>query len=233
MKYFLIIITVLLIPIILHAFFKDVESSSWVDFYGGYIGSIIGTLAVLYVANLQNQEQRKLLKIQNREQKRLIDKQIEENEKHNTILFQVEQEKIMREEFKYFLNMIRDYRKNYSAYLIENEELLDNYIQSYEEKKEINIHQIEKVEKMFKLLKSEFQIQFETYSSLGYKLGRDLGFPPSLLIQSYNNNEIEWYLQNKNRNEIMQEYYHCEKMIESHIKYMVGRLREINGFNLD
>lgn len=134
MKYFLIIITVLLIPIILHAFFKDVESSSWVDFYGGYIGSIIGTLAVLYVANLQNQEQRKLLKIQNREQKRLIDKQIEENEKHNTILFQVEQEKIMREEFKYFLNMIRDYRKNYSAYLIENEELLDNYIQSYEEK---------------------------------------------------------------------------------------------------
>lgn len=30
---------------------------------------------------------------------------------------------------------------------------------------------------MFKFLKSEFQIQFETYSSLGYKLGKDLGFP--------------------------------------------------------
>lgn len=233
MKYLLIIITIFLIPIILHFLFRDVENSGWVDFYGGYIGSIIGTLAVLYVAYLQNREQRKLLEIQNNEQKRLVDKQIEENEKHNTISLQIEQEKIMRQEFKYFLNLIREYRKNYSAYLIENEELLDNYIQNYEEEKDINIQQIEKVEKMFKFLKSEFKIQFETYSSLGYKLGRDLGFPPNLLIQIYNNNEIEWYLHNKNRNEIMEEYYHCEKMIESHINYMVGRLRELNGFNLD
>lgn len=45
--------------------------------------------------------------------------------------------------------------------------------------------------------------------------------------------KIEWYLQNKNKNEIMEEYYQRKKMIESHITYMVGRLKEINGFNLD
>lgn len=65
------LLTVLLLPIPISLIissgnwlsFIDGNSTVWIGFWGSYLGGIIGTIGVIYVAHLQNKEQRDSLEI--------------------------------------------------------------------------------------------------------------------------------------------------------------------------
>ncbi|ARQ06025.1 hypothetical protein [Macrococcoides canis] len=70
------------------------DANAWLGFWGSFLGGIIGTLAVILVAYLQNNHQLKLLKIQNKEQRILNDQVInlEKQKLKNEVLMNILQE---------------------------------------------------------------------------------------------------------------------------------------------
>lgn len=57
--------------------FIEFDSSVWIGFWGSYLGGIIGTIGVIYVANLQNNKQREENEIIMAEQRELNQNQID------------------------------------------------------------------------------------------------------------------------------------------------------------
>ena len=54
------------------------SSSVWIGFWGSYLGGIIGTVGVIYVAYLQSKQQRELNRDQNEEQRKLNEEMLVE-----------------------------------------------------------------------------------------------------------------------------------------------------------
>lgn len=105
------------------------DANSWLQFWGSMLGGFIGTVAVIYVAYLQNAKQEEQLKIQNTLQEKLLDRQISENEKQNNKLYNLEQYKLKRETLINILNMLSEYEKAYNEFENGSIELLELYSQ--------------------------------------------------------------------------------------------------------
>ncbi|MGV2875333.1 hypothetical protein ROU88_05540 [Macrococcus capreoli] len=97
------------------------DANSWLQFWGSMLGGIIGTLAVIYVAHLQNAKQEEQLKIQNDKQEELLNRQLSQNEELNSKLITLEQNKIKREIYTSFLEKLVIFNKKLLAFSLEYE----------------------------------------------------------------------------------------------------------------
>lgn len=95
------------------------DANSWLGFWGSFLGGIIGTAGVIYVAYLQNREQRRLNGIQ-------ISQMKEENEKS----LQFEKDKLYRESLMLFLNQLHEYDIKLSEFKNHHEKLSTLYLHS-------------------------------------------------------------------------------------------------------
>lgn len=124
----LTIIIILTLPIIIGIFITwpkflfghtSADANSWLGFWGSFLGGIIGTAGVIYVAYLQNREQRLLNDIQ-------ISQMKEENEKS----LQFEKDKLYRESLMLFLNQLHEYDIKLSEFKNHHENLSTLYLHS-------------------------------------------------------------------------------------------------------
>ncbi len=71
----IIIVTVALIPLFLLLFFKAIDDNTWIDFFGGYLGSIISAIVAgglaFYISNAESERQRIQLDKQLEAQKKI------------------------------------------------------------------------------------------------------------------------------------------------------------------
>lgn len=71
----IIIVTVALIPLLLLLFFKAIDDNTWIDFFGGYLGSIISAIVAgglaFYISNAESERQRIQLDKQLEAQKKI------------------------------------------------------------------------------------------------------------------------------------------------------------------
>lgn len=114
--------------------FIEFDSSVWIGFWGSYLGGIIGTIGVIYVAQLQNkkhQEENEKMMI---EQRKLNQKQIEyqnfslhKTEKDNRKRLSIQTKLEMLNEFKKSLHIFKrevdDYKRDYLTLI----EAVNNY----------------------------------------------------------------------------------------------------------
>lgn len=124
----LTILIILTLPIIIGIFITwpkllfghtSADANSWLGFWGSFLGGIIGTAGVIYVAYLQNREQRRLNEIQ-------ISQMKEENEKS----LQFEKDKLYRESLILFLNQLHEYDIKLSEFKNHHEKLSALYLHS-------------------------------------------------------------------------------------------------------
>lgn len=71
----IIIVIVALIPLFLLLFFKAIDDNTWIDFFGGYLGSIISAIVAgglaFYISNAESERQRIQLDKQLEAQKKI------------------------------------------------------------------------------------------------------------------------------------------------------------------
>ncbi|WP_323706487.1 hypothetical protein [Mammaliicoccus sciuri] len=124
----LAVLIILTLPIIIGIFITwpkflfghtSADANSWLGFWGSFLGGIIGTAGVIYVAYLQNREQRRLNEIQ-------ISQMKEENEKS----LQFEKDKLYRESLMLFLNQLHEYDIKLSEFKNHHEKLSTLYLYS-------------------------------------------------------------------------------------------------------
>lgn len=89
-------------PLILMNVFQGDLSGPWIGFWGSFAGGILGTAGVIYVAHLQNIEQRRMNAIENKEQIKRMET-VEENERN-------------RLKTSTLLSMLQDYREFIDKY---------------------------------------------------------------------------------------------------------------------
>lgn len=94
----IILIALLLLPLILGIFITILpivgkingDANGWLGFWGSYIGGVIGTIGVLYVAQLQNIQQVKILNQQIDSQNQVLNSQIQAQRKENNRFIKLE-----------------------------------------------------------------------------------------------------------------------------------------------
>ncbi|MEB8102224.1 hypothetical protein [Staphylococcus xylosus] len=122
------LIIIIILPIIIGIFitwpswlfgYTSANSNSWLGFWGSFLGGIIGTVGVIYVAYLQNAEQSRLNQLQ-----------INEMKSENKKSLQFEKDKLYRESLMLFLNQLHEYDNKFINFRNYNSNLYIQYTNS-------------------------------------------------------------------------------------------------------